>query len=150
MCLFIGRTDAKAPILWPPDAKSQLIWKDPDAGKDWRQKKKRTTEDELVRQHHSGDMNLSKLQEIVKDRKAWHAVVHGVAKRYDLMTEQQQPCIKSSVVSYEINLNVTKNGIDYSLEPSSPRPHGSYHNKDTIPVLLTNLSPHFILASTGS
>ena len=48
---FAGRTDAKAeaPILWPPDAKSQLIGKDPDAGKDWRQKKKRATEDEMVR-----------------------------------------------------------------------------------------------------
>ena len=36
--IFIGRTDAEAPILWPPDAKSWLIGKDPDAGKDWRQK----------------------------------------------------------------------------------------------------------------
>ena len=48
MC--IGRTDAKAEtlILWPPDAKSQLIGKDPDAGKDLRQEEKRTTEDEVV------------------------------------------------------------------------------------------------------
>ena len=51
--MFIGRTDAeaKAPILWPPDAKSWLIWKDPDAGKDWRQEKG-TTEDEMVGWHH--------------------------------------------------------------------------------------------------
>ena len=41
--IFIGRTDAEAPILWPPDAKNWLIWKDPDAGKDWRQEKKRMT-----------------------------------------------------------------------------------------------------------
>ena len=48
--MFIGRTDAKAeaPILWPPDAKNWLIWKDPDAGKDWRQEEKGTTEDEIV------------------------------------------------------------------------------------------------------
>ena len=48
--IFIGRTDAKAeaPILWPPDAKSRLIGKDPDAGKDWRQKEKGTAEDEMV------------------------------------------------------------------------------------------------------
>jgi len=48
--LFIGRTDAEAetPILWPPDAKNWLIWKDPDAGKDWRQEEKGTTEDEMV------------------------------------------------------------------------------------------------------
>ena len=52
--LFIGRTDAKteAPILWPYDAMSQLIGKDPDAGKDWRQGEKGTTEDEMVEWHH--------------------------------------------------------------------------------------------------
>ena len=50
--IFIGRTDAKAetPILWPPDAKN--IWKDPDAGKDWRREEKGTTEDEMVEWHH--------------------------------------------------------------------------------------------------
>ena len=52
--IFIGRTDAEteAPILWPPDAKSQLIGKDPDAGKDWGQEVKGVTEDDLVGQHH--------------------------------------------------------------------------------------------------
>ena len=47
--IFIGRTDAKALILWPPDTKSQLIGMDPDAEKDWRQKEKGLTEDEMVR-----------------------------------------------------------------------------------------------------
>ena len=48
--IFIGRTDAEAeaPILWPPDAKSWLIWKDPDAGKDWREEEKGMTVDEMV------------------------------------------------------------------------------------------------------
>ena len=48
--MFIGRTDAEAetPILWPPDAKNWLIWKDPDAGKDWRHEEKGTTEDEMA------------------------------------------------------------------------------------------------------
>ena len=52
--VFIGRTDVEAetPILWPPDAKNWLIWKDPDAGKDWRWDKKGTTEDEMVGWHH--------------------------------------------------------------------------------------------------
>ena len=52
--MFIGRTDAKAetPIVWPPDAKNWLIWKDHDAGKDWRWKKKGTTEDEMIWWHH--------------------------------------------------------------------------------------------------
>ena len=48
--IFIGRTDAEAetPILWPPDGKNWFIWKDPDAGKDWRWEKKGTTEDEMA------------------------------------------------------------------------------------------------------
>ena len=52
--IFIGRTDAEAEtlILWPPDAKSQLIGKDPDSGKDWEQEKKGMTEDEMVEWHH--------------------------------------------------------------------------------------------------
>ena len=52
--VFIGKTDVKAetPILWPPDAKNWLIWKDPDAGKDWRWEQKGMTEDEMVRWHH--------------------------------------------------------------------------------------------------
>ena len=52
--IFIGRTDAEAeaPILWPPDEKNWLIGKDPDAGKDWRQEEKGTTEDETVVWHH--------------------------------------------------------------------------------------------------
>ena len=52
--VFIGRTDVEAetPILWPPDGKSWLIWEDPDAGKDWGQEEKGTTEDEMFGWHH--------------------------------------------------------------------------------------------------
>ena len=52
--VFIGRTDVEAetPILWPPDVKSWLIWKDPDAGKDWRWEEKGMTEDEMLGWHH--------------------------------------------------------------------------------------------------
>ena len=53
--IFIGRTDAEAPILWPPDAKNWVTGKDPDAGKDWGQKEKGTTEDETVGWHHRLD-----------------------------------------------------------------------------------------------
>ena len=55
--VFTGRTDVEAetPILWPPDVKSWLIWKDPDAGKDWGRKEKGTTEDEMVAWHHRLD-----------------------------------------------------------------------------------------------
>ena len=52
--IFIERTDAEAetPILWPPDVKNWLIWKDPDAGKDWKQEEKGTLEDEKAGWHH--------------------------------------------------------------------------------------------------
>ena len=55
--IFTGRTEAEAetPILWPPDEKYWLIWKDPDARKDWRQEEKGTTEDEIVGWHHQLD-----------------------------------------------------------------------------------------------
>ena len=55
--MFIGRTDAEAetPILGPPDAKDWLIGKDPDAGRDWRQEEKGTTEDEMAGWHHQLD-----------------------------------------------------------------------------------------------
>ena len=63
--------------------KSSLIGKDPDAGRDWGQEEKGTTEDEMAGWHHitdSMDVNLSELQELVVDRDAWHAVIRGVAK----------------------------------------------------------------------
>ena len=52
--MFIGKTDAQAetPIFWPPDAKDWFIWKDPDAGKDWRREEKGTTEGEMVGWYH--------------------------------------------------------------------------------------------------
>ena len=80
--IFTGRTGAEAEtsILWPPDVKKWLTGEDPDAGEGWRQEEKGMTEDEMVGWSNLMDMNLSKLREMVMDRKAWRAVVHGVAK----------------------------------------------------------------------
>ena len=81
--VFIGRTDVEAetPVLWPPDAKIWLIWKDPDAGKGWGQEEKGTTEmrwlDGIT---DSVDMGLGGLRELVMDREAWRAAIHGIVK----------------------------------------------------------------------
>ena len=88
--IFTWRTDAKAetPILWPPDVKGQLTGKDPDAGKDWGQEEG-VTEDETVGwaywlNRHEFEQTLG----VVKDREAWCAAVHGIARvRHSWVTE---------------------------------------------------------------
>ena len=67
--------------LRPSDAESWLIWKDSDAGEDWGLEKKGTTEDEMVGWHHQHNVHgFGWFRELVMDREAWHAPVHGVAK----------------------------------------------------------------------
>ena len=86
--IFIGRTDAEAetPILWPPDAKSWLFGKDPDAGKDWGQKEKGATEDKRVGWHHW--LNGHEFEQIPGDSKDWSTAVVKWDRRESDRTEQ--------------------------------------------------------------
>ena len=89
--IFTGRTDAKAktPVLWPPDVKSWLIWKDPDAGKDWRREEKGMTEDEMVGWHHWLDGHeFEQTLEMVMDSDTWRGAWSPWGHKESDTTEQ--------------------------------------------------------------
>ena len=105
--IFIGRTDAEAPVLWPPAAKKWLIGKDPDAGQDWRQEKKGTT-NEVVGWHHRLDGSEFEEAPGVGDREAWHPAVHAVANSQTRLSDWTE-------------LNSVIRGLEVAIPlPSSP------------------------------
>ena len=94
--VFIGGTDVEAeiPVLWPPDSKRWLIWKDPDARKEWRWEEKGTTENEMVGWHYRLEgLEFEQLRLLVMDREAWRAAVPEITKsqkRLSDWTEQKE------------------------------------------------------------
>ena len=109
--MFIGRNDAEAeaPILWAADVKNWLTGKDPDARKDWRQKEKWVAEHEMLGWHHQFHIHEFKLQEIVKGRETWCAIVHGVTQSRTwlsdwTMKERKSMLWRENFVSKMLNL----------------------------------------------
>ena len=86
--IWMRRTDAEAPIFWPPDVKSQLTGKDPNVVKDWRRKENGVAEDEMVRENHQ--LKGHEFEQTPGDRggqRAWYAAVHEVT--YNLVSQTQ-------------------------------------------------------------
>ena len=144
--LFIGRTDteAEAPILWPPDAISRFIGKDPDAGKDWGQEEKGVTEGEMVGWHHRlNGYEFEQTQETVKDREAWCAAVLGVPKSWtplsDWPTTNLNYFLSGTISKYRHPGGYGSNTWIWATETFSPEQWDDYPNfteKETVRTLI--------------
>ena len=111
----MGRTDAEARILWPPDAKSQLIEIDPDAGKDWRREERGMTEDEMAGWHHWWTWVWANCKKWWGTGNPGVAVVHVVAKSLTQLNDQTTTTLKYMIASNSVT-EVAQNRIkNYQL-----------------------------------
>ena len=110
--IFVGRTDAEAPIRWPPDIKNWLTRKDPDDGKNWRQEKKGKTEDEMIGWHHQlNGHEFEQAQGVGDEQWSWDAAVPGVAKsrtRLSNWTELTQRRVAVDITTTPMMLIIKK------------------------------------------
>ena len=125
--VFFGRTDAKAetPMIWSPHAKSWLIGKDSDAGRDWGQEEKGTIEDEMAGWHHWLDgREFEWILELVMDREAWCAAIHGVTKSQTWLSDWTELNWTGGSEGKELACSAGDLGLNHGLGRSPGKGNG--------------------------
>ena len=148
--LFFGRNDAKAetPVLWPPHAKSWLIGKDPDAGRDWGQEEMGTIEDEMAEWHHQVDgPEFEWTPGVVMDREAWCAAIHEVAKSRTRLSEYTTTVGQRSVFYWHDHLAAFVCVCAFNGVGGCNWPYLSVNNSHKLYMIVIRLLAYWILRS---